>query len=271
MNTSKFVQTEGYPLTADRLQELQTTFQIFKAFGNIAGNLTILEGCELLSSSIGNGYVYINGEPLEFRASAYNASSTVIIVEEPVFKNFKNGASKEIYRIRYAKIGTAETSWDWSLFKRPIETKDIQAFHTSVAERLTALETSLSNATTKLNGIESGAQKNVQSDFDVINNSSDAFIKNKPLSLNVLHQNTRVIGNITTNSYSIVISIPDVGTSNYQVLGSIVSNSANFNQDNNIFHNTREHTATSFRLCIREMSNDDQNVSFDYTIVKKNN
>lgn len=269
MNTSKFVQTEGYPLTADRLQELQTTFQIFKAFGNIAGNLTVLEGCELSGSSIGNGYVYINGEPLEFRAAAYNASSTVIIVEEPVFKNFKNGASKEIYRIRFATIGTAETSWPWSSFENPIPTKNLKAVHADFYARISALESKMTPVENKLSGIEAGAQKNVQSDFNVINTASDAFIKNKPRFLNVLYQNTRVIGNLTANSYSVVITFPSLGTSNYQVLGSIVSNSSSFHVDNNVFHMTREHTATSFRLIMREMDGIDQNISFDYTIVQK--
>ena len=263
MNSSKFVQTEGYPLTSERLQELQTTFQPFNVFGNLAGNLTIISGCELSDSTVQNGYVFINGELLEFRTAAVDTNSEVIIIEEKIYKTFKNGNSKEVYVIRYATIGTnTDASWLWSRFKRPFPTKDIEAFRSDFANRLNVIET-------KLNGIEAGAQKNVQSDFNVNDTESNAYIKNRPAFLKVLHQDTKNIGNVTSNSYSVVITIPDVGTSNYQVLGTICSNSANFNVDNNVFHNIRDRTATSFRLCLREMSSDDQNISFDYTLIQK--
>lgn len=125
MNNSKFVQTEGYPLTAERLQELQTSFQIFNAFGNIAGNFTIVEGCETEGSIVKKGKIYINNELLDFRESAGDSTSNVIIVEDKIFKPFKNGNNKEVYSARYATFGTAETSWPWSSFKRPFETKNI--------------------------------------------------------------------------------------------------------------------------------------------------
>ncbi|MFH6945098.1 hypothetical protein [Flavobacterium sp. FlaQc-50] len=118
MNNSKFVKTEGYPLTADRLQELQTTFQIFNSFGSLAGDLTIVSGCKIEGTTIENGSVMINGELLEFREAAFSPDSTVIIYEEIVSKPFKNGTVKDIYAIRYASIGTAETSWLWSDFTR---------------------------------------------------------------------------------------------------------------------------------------------------------
>ncbi|MEO6176766.1 MAG: hypothetical protein ABIP27_16565 [Flavobacterium circumlabens] len=118
MNNSKFVQTEGYPLTAQRLQELQTTFQIFQSFGSLAGELTIISGCEVIGTTIQNGTIVINGEPLEFREAAVLEDSTVIIYEEKVFKPFKNGTVKEVYAYRYASIGTAETSWPWASFKK---------------------------------------------------------------------------------------------------------------------------------------------------------
>lgn len=263
MNSSKFVQTEGYPLTSERLQELQTTFQILNVFGNLAGNLTIISGCELSGSTVQNGYVFINGELLEFRAAAVDGNSKVVILEDKIYKTFKNGSSKEVYAIRYATIGTnTEASWLWSSFKRPFPTKDIEVFRSDFENRLNVIET-------KLATIENGAQKNVQSDFDVVDSESSAFIKNKPAYLKILTKGSKNIGNVTTNSYSVVIAIEDIGTANYQVVGSIRSNSTNFHLDNNVFHNTREHTATSFRLCLREMSNDDQNISFDYTIIQK--
>ncbi|MFV8364827.1 phage baseplate protein [Flavobacterium sp. XS1P27] len=118
MNSTNFNQTGGFPLKTERLQELQTAFNIFQSYGALAGNLTIISGCELLGSTIKNGVVYINGEPLEFREATVTETSTVIIIDEPVNRAFENGVVKQVHTIRYATFGTAETSWPWASFKR---------------------------------------------------------------------------------------------------------------------------------------------------------
>jgi len=118
MNKSIFIQTGGYPLKAERLQELQTTISVFNSLGALAGNLTIISGCAELGTNVDDGFVYINGELLEFRGGAFTGTSTVIIVEEAVNRGFKNGVIKQVYAIRYATFGTADTSWPWTDFKR---------------------------------------------------------------------------------------------------------------------------------------------------------
>jgi hypothetical protein len=129
MNKSNFNQTGGYPLTTERLQELQTAYEIFNSFGSLAGNYTIISGCNLNGSTVQNGFVFINGELLEFKEAAVTPTSTVIIIETPVIRSFENGGGnlnqKQVHTIRYATFGTAEVSWPWSSFKRPIETKEI--------------------------------------------------------------------------------------------------------------------------------------------------
>ncbi len=118
MNRSNFNQTGGYPLKSERLQEMQTAYSVFNSLGALAGNLTIISGCVTTGSTVGNGFVYINGELLEFRQGAVTPTSTVIIIEEPVNRDFKNGVVKQVHTIRYATFGTAETSWAWASFKR---------------------------------------------------------------------------------------------------------------------------------------------------------
>lgn len=125
MNRTNFNQTGGFPLKTERLQELQTASEIFQSFGALAGNLTIISGCELVGTTIKKGVVYIDGEPLEFREASVTGGSTVIIIEEAVNRAFENGAIKQVHTIRYATFGTAATSWPWSDFKRPFETKSI--------------------------------------------------------------------------------------------------------------------------------------------------
>lgn len=123
MNKTNFNQTGGFPLKTERLQELETAYSIFNAFGSLAGDLTIISGCTLNGSTVGDGKVYINGELFDFKSSAVTLTSKVIIIEEAVNRGFKNGVVKQVHTKRYATFGTAETSWLWSDFKRPFETK----------------------------------------------------------------------------------------------------------------------------------------------------
>ena len=116
MNKTNFVQTGGFPVKAERLQELQTAYEIFNQFGNLAGNLTIISGCGVVGTNVANGFVFINNEILEFRAGTL--ATNVIIIEVPSSKEFKNGEVKEVHYERYATFGTAATSYPWESFKR---------------------------------------------------------------------------------------------------------------------------------------------------------
>lgn len=127
MNKLNFNQTGGFPLKTERLQELQTAFEIFNAYGALAGNLTIISGCELIGSTVKKGVVYIDGEPIEFREAAVTPTSSVIIIEEAVNRAFENGLVKQVYTIRYATFGTADVSWPWTDFKRVGSLKDIHS------------------------------------------------------------------------------------------------------------------------------------------------
>jgi hypothetical protein len=135
MNKTNFNQAGGFPLKTERLQELQTAYEIFNHLGNVAGNLSILSGCAVTGSSVADGVVVINNEVISFKGGYVAAN--VIIIEEPSSKEFENGTTKNVYTIRYATFGTAATSWPWASFKKPIETK---AIPTDLVSRLEALE-----------------------------------------------------------------------------------------------------------------------------------
>ena len=137
MNKANFITTGGYPLKAERLQELETAYRIFNSLGALAGNLTIISGCETIGTTVKDGFVYINGELLEFKAASVTGTSKVMIIEQAINRPFKNGVIKQVYTIRYATFGTAETSWAWSDFKRPAPTKTIPE---DLLTRLEALE-----------------------------------------------------------------------------------------------------------------------------------
>lgn len=138
MNKTNFNQIGGFPLKTERLQELQTAYEIFNHLGNIAGDLSILSGCTVTGSSVADGVVVINNEVITFKGG-YIATN-VIIIEEAIEKEFENGDSKTVHTIRYATFGTGAISWPWSQFKRPMETKTLEGVFTGLTQRIIALE-----------------------------------------------------------------------------------------------------------------------------------
>lgn len=116
MDITNFIQTGGFPVKAERLQELQTAYSIFNQLGYVAGNLTIISGCVVTGSNVSDGFVFINGEVFPFKGSFLGTN--VIIIQETASKEFKNGDVKVVHYKRYATFGTSETMWAWSSFKR---------------------------------------------------------------------------------------------------------------------------------------------------------
>lgn len=123
MNKTNFIQTGGFPVKAERLQELQTAYSIFNHLGNLAGNFAIVSGCAVVGTNVADGFVVINNELLEFKGGT--VSDDVIIIETASSKEFKNGEVKEVHFERFATFGTSVESFPWADFKRPIQTKEI--------------------------------------------------------------------------------------------------------------------------------------------------
>ena len=147
MNFLVVNQVGGFPMTTRILDEIQKAHAVFNALGALGGELTIISGCVAAGLNIGNGFVYINGEVLEFRGGL--AQAKVIIKEETEFLAFQNGNSNPVIKTRYATFGTGINAINWADFKRPLETKNLaqtiadKAPNTDVAAllaRIVALE-----------------------------------------------------------------------------------------------------------------------------------
>lgn len=124
MDIINFVQTGGFPVKCERLQEVQTAYSIFNELGHLAGNLTILSGCNVVGTSVSDGYVFIDGEVLKFKAGFI--SSDVIIIQNESDKEFENGEIKAVHYERYATFGTSETSWAWEDFTRLVSLRELK-------------------------------------------------------------------------------------------------------------------------------------------------
>ena len=267
MNLLNFLQRVGFPMDVNVLDNMQKAYQLFNGLGALAGDLSIIKGCELTGNTVSNGVVYINGEVLEFRSGI--VSENVIIVEEKETAEFENTEIHEIHYVRYATFGVATTSYPWASFKRAFPTKDIvgalqnkvdASIVTALAERIITLET-------KLATIATGAEVNVPIDW--LATEGDGKILNKPTIVSpFLYKGTFSVGDVAAPGADTTLKIPiqDVGTSNYVVVGSLVSR-ASVLVDNDVWWITKNLSPTSFQLSLREAANGTQNLEFRYALI----
>lgn len=212
MNILNFIQAGGFPMDVNTLGQMQTGYNIFNALGQLAGDLSIIKGCEINGGTVSDGIVYIDGEVLEFRSGI--VAENVVIVSEAQTKTFENGSNNEVHYTRYATFGAATASYPWSEFKRPIETK---AIPTDLVARLEILEKK--NAVFQAGGgmvlwnkpavdIPTGWQEvidwrgrmpvgfdNVQSEFNVMGKTGGQ--KNKKLSIDEMPRHRHGTGSFS--------------------------------------------------------------------------
>ena len=118
MNKANFQQNGGFPIETNTFDFMQSAYDIFNCFGEMAGDKTIISGCESNGTEISDGYIYYNKELLFFKGGV--EIDNIVIVEEVSKEDFEDGIQREVYKNRYATFGFAGggTSIDWSEFKR---------------------------------------------------------------------------------------------------------------------------------------------------------
>lgn len=116
MNHINFDQTGGYRLETESLSKLQTNLKIFEALGEIVGEKSIIKGCNVVGNTTTDGYIYYNGELLEFVGG--QTQTNIIIKEEVTDLLFEDGQQKPTFYRRYATFGTGAAQVPWSEFVR---------------------------------------------------------------------------------------------------------------------------------------------------------
>lgn len=142
-----FMQSVGFPLETDILEEMQKSWRLLNALGYISGDISIISGCTTLGTTVANGVVFIDGEVLEFIGG--EEQTNVIIVETVEALEFEDLSTHDVIYRRHATFGTATEQWSWADFKRGMPTKDIPAALeakldtadlTVITDRITELE-----------------------------------------------------------------------------------------------------------------------------------
>ncbi|CAD0004464.1 hypothetical protein [Flavobacterium chungangense] len=166
MNKLDVNQVGGFPMTTRILDELQKISAVFNGLGGIAGDKTILYGCNITGSTADDGVVYVNGEVFFFKGGI--VQSKVIIKEDKENLVFENNESKTVIRTRYVTFGSGIGSIDWADFTKPKETKEIEEALEGKADQTSfeALSNAFAIVYTKMLTIETGAQKNLMEHYD---------------------------------------------------------------------------------------------------------
>lgn len=133
----KFLQTDGVPLTADLMDEIQNAYSIFNVLGEVAGNFTILSGCEMQGTLVSPGIVAINGDVLYFEGGT--AYSSVYIHRENITKVFKNQQAKVLIEKKTVKFGDAAETYNWTDFVRLQTLRSIKESLATKAELSTVI------------------------------------------------------------------------------------------------------------------------------------
>ncbi|SEG39638.1 hypothetical protein SAMN05421847_2197 [Halpernia humi] len=119
MDKIDYNQAGGFPLSTQILDAAQQAYKNFNTFGNLAGELAIIDGCNNASGgTVTNGFVSIYGELLPFLGTTI--TDNVVIVEVPDARGFESGDIKAVIYTRYATFGDATVSYPWEDFRRPL-------------------------------------------------------------------------------------------------------------------------------------------------------
>ncbi len=294
MNLFNFIQTGGFPMDTEILDEMQTAYKLYNGLGALAGDIAIIKGCALVGNTVSDGVVYINGEVLEFRSGI--VAQNVIIMQEVQSMEFEDGGINEVHYVRYATFGVGTVSYPWASFKRAFPTTQIpealalkadktqiEAVYTEIARVdakvnskaeksvVDALLQSVSTIEEKLGTIARGAEVNVQSDMNVADVNSDAYVKNKSAIAvsDILARGSFDIGDSNGTDTIRTVYFTQINTYDYMVLGSIRSKGASWNNDNDVIWTAKPINTFAFELYLREVAGNTQNIAFDYIIVKK--
>lgn len=119
MNKIDYNQSGGFPLSTQVLDAAQEAYKNFNAFGNFAGDLAIITGCQdSTGGTVTDGFVAIYGELIPFVGTTKTAN--VVIVETGDQRGFEDGSVKSVIYSRYATFGEGPVTYPWADFRRPM-------------------------------------------------------------------------------------------------------------------------------------------------------
>lgn len=142
-----FLQTGGVPLTNDLMALIEEAYGIFESIADLAGNQTIIAGCESVGGLVNPGIVAIDGELYYFEGGSVGAE--VCIFTEQIHKTFEDQTDKVLIEKKTVRFGLGTPQYYWADFVKLKTLKEIQeialaaatqAQVTDLSDRIEALE-----------------------------------------------------------------------------------------------------------------------------------
>lgn len=190
------VSATGFPGTNQTWRFIQQAWrEPLEGLAALAGNKVIVSGVNQLLVPIGqpmtynSGYISYNNEILPFTGGQYQTTITLIEDTENVnydvdTDNDGQQDSLPAYKVRSFRFGTGGiVTFPFSDLVRLKTIKDLSQFALPSGVVIDATYIKFTQAMLdKLNGIQAGAEVNVQADWNMTTPGSDAYIKNKPFN-----------------------------------------------------------------------------------------
>lgn len=195
MGTGKRLKVEstGFPGTNKTWRFIQESWrEPLEALAKLMGSgALIISGCEINEGVASPGYISYDGVIYYFEGGEVPITQAVVIntVVEDVEYDVdidEDGQRDSLpgYETKTIKFGTSGSIGNLDDFKRLKTILELSEFElpNGVVIDPTYIKFT-AELLNKLNGIEAQAKKNVQTDWNVSNSNSDAFLKNKPTAL----------------------------------------------------------------------------------------
>lgn len=277
MGTGKRLRVEstGFPGTNKTWRFIQESWrEPLEALAKLMGSgALIISGCEINEGVASPGYISYDGVIYYFEGGEVPITQAVVIntVVEDVEYDVdidEDGQRDSLpgYETKTIKFGTSASIGNLDDFKRLKTILELSEFElpNGVVIDPTYIKFT-QELLDKLNGIEAQAKKNVQTDWNVSNSNSDAFLKNKPTALiKRVEYYYWIPPDVPTNGCSQAFTFstpePNIG---YDVMATIEENGVATNAE--LFANTSlqfsvyDKTTTGFKLFLREWTGGVQN------------
>lgn len=261
-----YTQPGGFPLEQPVLDKMQRSY--YDALRAFIGYLKIpdvgnyvIHGCDIVGPDITPGMLWIDGDLCTFAGVVGTDATKIKKAIVTTTAEFENGSTLAVFTETIAQVDAAGTAL--SAFIRFYPVYDQNYVHTDFNFTAALL--------TKLNGIEALAQKNVQTDWNVINPLSDAYFKNRPKIAEILKMSSVLIGDVGTSDLNpdttITAYFESVGTADYQVVPTLMAQGSG-NANNDVSYCILLKTHNSFTISLKGYSSDIQNLMLEYTLLK---
>lgn len=258
MKKINFTHLGGFPLTQNRLSELQDRDDELKnallvALGIDLTNTTayIIKGLELSGSTYSDGWIVYLGNVYEVTGGV---GGYLHFVESATLATFEDLNDKVVYTYTTAVINNISTG-------SPL---DVAAMiRLTIYSNLT-----MPTATeTQLGAIKLAHQQAVDVGIDDTRAVTPLKLKNTNFIPNILHTATIYLGTIAQYANVYAVTFPNVGTGNYRIVGYVHTTGVNAGQ---LTYSIVNQTATGFSLAIHCLNTTVANAYFFFTIYKNN-